>query len=154
MSENDSIRITFKEIERLLGKSLPESARRSGAFWSNRTRGALQAKAWMNAGFHVIDVDLASEIVTFGKPDKDYEVRKEGDTILWTGSMVRALRMHLDMSQAELSEVLGVRQQTISEWENHVYSPTRSRSKHLNMVAEEAGFYLGDVKASNSNKGV
>ena len=146
--------MTFKEIEDLLGKPLPESARRSEAFWSNRTRGALQAKAWMNAGFHVVDVDLHKEIVTFDKPDTHYEVRKEGDTILWTGSMVRALRMRLNISQAELSEILGVRQQTISEWENHVYLPTRSRSKHLNLVAEKVGFYLGDINNLDSDQEV
>jgi hypothetical protein len=144
--------MTFKEIERILRKPLPMSARGGAAFWSNRTRGALQAKAWMNAGFHVVDLDLTDEVVIFGKPDIQYEVRKEGDTILWTGSMIRALRMHLDISQAELSDIIGVRQQTISEWENHVYLPTRSRSKHLNIVAERAGFFFIDRERSSSNE--
>ncbi len=54
--------------------------------------------------------------------------------------MVRALRGHLDVNQAELAEILGVRQQTVSEWETGVYRPTRGRSKHLTMVAEKAEF--------------
>jgi hypothetical protein len=132
--------LTFEKIERLIEKSLPKSAWRSRAFWSNRVSGGLQAKAWMEAGYHVIDVSFENKAVTFGKPSIQYEVRREGDTILWTGSMVYALRLHLGISQAELADRLGVRQQTISEWENQSYRPTRSRSKHLNMVAEKVGF--------------
>ncbi|OGO17525.1 MAG: hypothetical protein A2Z14_00950 [Chloroflexi bacterium RBG_16_48_8] len=143
LSEKDPLVLTLKEMEILLGRPLSQSAWKSSAFWSNRTSGALQAKAWMDAGYQVVDVDFQKGTVTFGKPSIHYEVRREGDTILWTGSMVRALRVYLGFSQVELSEMLGVRQQTISEWENQIYMPTRSRSKHLHMVAEKAGFDFG-----------
>jgi DNA-binding transcriptional regulator YiaG len=103
----------------------------------------------MDAGFHVEKVDIQNHTVIFSKPSIQYKVRREGDTILWSGSMVHALRLHLDISQAELADILGVRQQTISEWENNIYQPTRSRSKHLNLVAEKAGFdYLETEKPS------
>jgi hypothetical protein len=145
--------LTFKEIETILGKSLPRSARRSTAFWSNRASGGLQAKAWLDAGYHVVDVDFQNQTVTFGKPSIQYEVRREGDMILWTGSMVYALRVYLGISQAELAERLGVRQQTISEWENQIYQPTRSRSKHLNMVAERVGFdFRGSDQSTEERK--
>ena len=132
--------LTFREIESLIGAPLPKSARTSKAFWSNRSSGALQARAWMNAGYHVLDVNFHSQQVTFGKPELSYEIQREGDTILWNGSMIRALRNFMDLNQAEFSKILGVRQQTVSEWENRIYQPTRSRSKHLTMVAERAGF--------------
>jgi hypothetical protein len=148
MSEKVPLILSFKEIEDILGKSLPGSARRSSGFWSNRASGGLQAKAWLNAGYHVMDVDFNNQTVTFGKPSIQYEVRREGDTILWTGSMIYALRAHLGISQAELADKLGVRQQTISEWENQIYQPTRSRSKHLNLVAERAGFDFGEAEPS------
>jgi hypothetical protein len=142
-----TIELSFEEIEDLLQTSLPNSAYQGKAFWSNRASGGLQAKAWMDAGYHVIGVDFQHNYVTFGKPSIQYEVRRAGDTILWSGSMVHALRIHLDISQAELSTILGVRQQTISEWENNIYQPTRSRSKHLHLIAERAGFdYLGKEK--------
>jgi DNA-binding transcriptional regulator YiaG len=96
-----------------------------------------------------MDVDFQNQTVTFGKPSVQYEVRREGETILWTGSMVYALRAYLGISQAELAERLGVRQQTISEWENQIYQPTRSRSKHLNLVAERAGFDFGGSDQSS-----
>jgi DNA-binding XRE family transcriptional regulator len=124
----------------LIDDALPPTARTGRAFWSNRRVGAHQAAAWMESGYHVIEVDLETEQVTFGRPIIRYTVRREGDEVWWTGSMVRALRAHLGMNQAGLAELLGVRQQTVSEWETSVYAPTRARSKHLSMVAERAGF--------------
>ena len=140
LSDQVPLVLTFDQIEGILENRLPKSARRSGSFWSNRTRGALQAQAWLDAGYQVIEVDIENERVIFDQPSIHYEVRKEGNTIFWTGSMVLALRTHLNLSQAELAEMLGVRQQTVSEWENQIYQPTRSRSKHLDMVAEKTGF--------------
>jgi hypothetical protein len=40
-----------------------------------------------------------------------------------------------------MAQVLGVRQQTISEWETGAYQPSRGRSRHLDLVAEQAGFW-------------
>jgi DNA-binding transcriptional regulator YiaG len=139
-TDADMVVLSFDEIEAILKSQLASSALSSKAFWSNRGRGALQALAWMNAGYHVIQVNLERGQVTFEKPEYKYDVRVEGDTVLWDGNMVRALRAHMDLSQQELAETMGVRQQTVSEWENGIYTPTRSRSKHLSMVAEGSGF--------------
>jgi DNA-binding transcriptional regulator YiaG len=152
-SKERSIFLSFQEIERILGVALPRSARTSKAFWSNRSKGALQARAWMSAGYHVLDVNFGSQLVTFEKPDIRYEVKVEGDTVLWTGAMVRSLRHYLKLNQAEFSKILGVRQQTVSEWENQIYQPTRSRSKHLSMVAEQAGYRYMGLDGEKSAKG-
>jgi DNA-binding transcriptional regulator YiaG len=69
-----------------------------------------------------------------------YTVEKSGDTVLWNSGMVKALRQHMGVSQGELAKELGVRQQTVSEWEKEVYAPSRATSKHLGLVAERAGF--------------
>ena len=58
----------------------------------------------------------------------------------WDAERVKALRDHLGMTQQRLAEELGVRQQTISEWEVGVYKPRRSTSKYLTLIAERAGF--------------
>jgi DNA-binding transcriptional regulator YiaG len=152
LSDRSSIKMTFLEIERILQCPLPDSARKSKAVWSNRSRGALQAMAWMKAGYHVEDVDIEGEQVTFRKPILRYEVHREEGTVLWDGVMVKALRAHLGVSQAELSHILGVRQQTVSEWETGIYQPTRSRSKHLTMVAEGAGFTFYGTGESEKGK--
>ena len=58
----------------------------------------------------------------------------------WDCASVRALRQHLGMTQQELSDELGVRQQTISEWETGQYQPRGPSAKLLSIVAERAGF--------------
>ena len=58
----------------------------------------------------------------------------------WDAVKIKALREHLGLTQQQLAEELGVRQQTISEWEVGIYAPRRSTSKYLNLIAERAGF--------------
>lgn len=66
--------------------------------------------------------------------------RRIKDNVEWTSEKVKALRDHLGLTQAQFAEELGVRQQTISEWEVGVYQPRRSTSKYLALIAERAGF--------------
>lgn len=49
------------------------------AWWSNCSKGVLQALAWMNAGYRVEDVDLGEQRVTFRKPTADYQVQRVSD---------------------------------------------------------------------------
>ena len=58
----------------------------------------------------------------------------------WDARTVKALRGHLDMSQQRMAEELGVRQQTVSEWETGVYRPKGASSTLLNIIAERADF--------------
>lgn len=60
--------------------------------------------------------------------------------IEWTPETIKALRAHMGLTQKELAEELGMRQQTISEWETGMYRPRRSTSKYLALIAERAGF--------------
>lgn len=59
----------------------------------------------------------------------------------WDAESVAALRARLEMTQAEFSETLGVRQQTVSEWETGMHSPKGASKKLLSMVREQAGSY-------------
>ncbi len=58
----------------------------------------------------------------------------------WNPERIKALRDHLRMTQRQLADELGVRQQTISEWEVGVYAPRRSTQKYLSLIAERVGF--------------
>jgi DNA-binding transcriptional regulator YiaG len=58
----------------------------------------------------------------------------------WDARSVRGLRRHLALTQEELAERLGVRQQTVSEWETGAYRPRGASVRLLGMVAEDAGF--------------
>ncbi len=138
--DKGEVALTFAEIEALMNDQLPASARTKRAWWSNRTKGALQAVAWMEAGYRVEDVDLDEQKVTFRKANLKPTVQRVGDTVLWNAELIKTLRQHIGLTQAEFAERLGVRQQTVSEWENGVYKPTRSTSKHLELVAQTSGF--------------
>lgn len=67
----------------------------------------------------------------------------------WDGDHVRALRSHLGLTQRELAETLGTRQQTISEWEKGMYRPRGASSTLLTIVAERAQF---EYKAEPGDK--
>lgn len=74
-------------------------------------------------------------------------VKRRTDTnLVWDAARVKALRDHLGWTQQRLSEELGVRQQTISEWEQGVYQPRRSSCKLLTMFATNAGFVAKSKK--------
>jgi len=58
----------------------------------------------------------------------------------WDGESIQALRRHLGLTQSELSEKLGTRQQTISEWETGIYRPRGASATLLTFIAERAKF--------------
>ena len=54
----------------------------------------------------------------------------------------------MGLSQDALAEELGIRQQTVSEWETGRYRPRGASATVLNMIAERAGFeYVPESKS-------
>ncbi|PSN18538.1 transcriptional regulator [filamentous cyanobacterium CCP5] len=140
--QQEETALTFAEIEALIGRALPASALNKKNWWSNRDSAtALQAGAWVSAGFHVEQVDLAQRVVTFRRFSAEYNIQRKDGTILWKEDAIRALRKHMGLTQADFAQELGVRRQTISEWENGVYDPDRSTTKFLELVAKQANFH-------------
>ncbi len=68
----------------------------------------------------------------------------------WDGRSINALRKHLDMTQQEMADELGTRQQTISEWETGMYKPRGASSTLLTIIAERTDF---EYKADSLRKG-
>ena len=62
----------------------------------------------------------------------------------WDAAGVRALRRHLGVTQQEMAEELGTRQQTVSEWETGSYAPRGTSSTLLHFIAEQADFRYGE----------
>ena len=58
----------------------------------------------------------------------------------WDADSIRALRLFLDVSQSVFANYLGVRQQTVSEWETGVYRPRGASGTLLSLIAEQASF--------------
>ncbi len=61
----------------------------------------------------------------------------------WDRRRIRALRNHLGLTQVEMAEQLGIRQQTVSEWETGQYEPRGTSVTLLRLVAERSNFGYG-----------
>lgn len=69
----------------------------------------------------------------------------------WDSADVRALRKHMGLTQQEMADRLGTRQQTISEWELGLYRPRGASSTLLSIVADQSGFrYNAHLSENNS----
>ena len=91
----ETLKLTFEEIEKILGFSLPLSAKKYRSIWANNDHNPLP-NSWLSAGYETHSVDMKREIVPFRKitltvqPDKPNERKKttflsvsnEGNVIL------------------------------------------------------------------------
>ncbi|MBD0386412.1 MAG: helix-turn-helix transcriptional regulator [Nostoc sp. C3-bin3] len=143
-SDQNEITLSFAEIETLIKDILPNSAKNKRAWWSNRSKGALQALGWIEAGYRVENVDFDQQQVTFRKPPYKYQVQPKGDAVQWNAELIKKLRQHMDLTQAEFAQTLGVRQATVSEWEAGIHLPSRATSKYISMIAEQSNFTIGE----------
>lgn len=139
-SSQDIVQISFSSIEEIIANNLPKSARSNRAWWSNRRTG-VQAKSWLDAGYKVDAVDLMENQVVFRR----IQVHRSNMTsapLYWKAHEILSLREYLDLNQTQFASLLGVRQQTISEWENGLYEPKRSTCLVLDRIAKEHGFLV------------
>ena len=56
----------------------------------------------------------------------------------WNADAVRELRSRMRLTQQQMARRLGVRQQTVSEWETGIYAPRGASITLLRMVSEES----------------
>lgn len=60
------VKLSFSEIERIIGDSLPASAREYPAWWANELDGNhVQARSWLNAGYRTRLPDPNAETIEF-----------------------------------------------------------------------------------------
>jgi CBS domain-containing protein len=76
------IRVTFRDIEMLLGGPLPKAARKYAAWWSNQNRNEAQVQAWTGAGWQVAKVDPLMGEVTFQPVTGPAAAGRERDQVL------------------------------------------------------------------------
>lgn len=62
--------ITFAEIEKIIGDSLPESAIQHKEWWANDASPGRQSRAWLDAGFKKTGLDMERKIVVFERSDR------------------------------------------------------------------------------------
>lgn len=59
----------------------------------------------------------------------------------WPAEAVSGLRYRLGVSQREFARLLGVRQQTVSDWETGLHAPQGASRRVLSIVAEQSARY-------------
>jgi hypothetical protein len=75
-------RMSFREIEGILGFKLPKSAYQHEAWWSNNETGHSHARAWLKFGWRTEAVDLTKRQVTFRRslqPASPETTTRKGD---------------------------------------------------------------------------
>jgi hypothetical protein len=61
----DRVQMTFKEVEEVLGFSLPKSARTHRPWWANTAGSHVQSAAWIDAGYETENVSLDARRLVF-----------------------------------------------------------------------------------------
>ena len=65
------VAMTFGEIERVVGASLPPAAFKHRALWSNNRSNWVMTKAWLAAGYETEKVDMENRRLVFRKAAPD-----------------------------------------------------------------------------------
>jgi len=65
------VRMTFAQIERLIGGKLPPS-QRNRAWWSNNPWNNVMTKVWLDAGFATEQVDIEGRKLVFRRIAKEH----------------------------------------------------------------------------------
>jgi DNA-binding transcriptional regulator YiaG len=140
-SQQSEVTLSIDQVAAMVDGELSAYARQRRAWWSNRdSPTAAQAGAWIQAGYHTAEIDLAQEIITFRKFKTHYNIQRKDGAIVWDKESIKALRKYMALTQSKFSQELGVRRQTVSEWESGVYQPDRSTAKHLERIADQINF--------------
>ncbi len=132
------LELTFDEVEKILRKRLPATAQATRAWWANSQ--TPQAQTWQEAGWLVDAVNFDEAYVVFRPERITYRVTPIRKSKGWSAEQIKALREFAGWSQQELANRLGVRQQTVSDWELGIHTSRRSMGKLLQMVAESVGY--------------
>lgn len=75
-SGRDIVKMSFKQIESVLGECLPESAYKYPALWSNSESHSI-AFGWMDAGYISQNLSIANQTVEFVKRDS---IKRDGNS--------------------------------------------------------------------------
>jgi len=105
--KGDLWRPTFGEIEKVLGFSLPDSARKHNAWWANNDQPGRHASAWISVGWSTAEIDLTGERVLFrrGAAESDGSIATPITTALPNSTKPGAVECRVGMVWLEMGPV-------------------------------------------------
>jgi hypothetical protein len=68
--EEDQVKLSFSDIEDILGFPLPKSARKFRTWWANDTTHSHAVNGWLTFGWKVTEIDLIEQYVRFRRVAK------------------------------------------------------------------------------------
>lgn len=68
--QEERVRMMFSDIENIIGDTLPPSARKHRAWWSNNPSNSVITYAWLEAGYKTTEVNLEGETLVFRRMEK------------------------------------------------------------------------------------
>ena len=71
----EEVPLTFNEIEKITGVTLPPKAQHHRAWWSNNAANNVMTKVWLDAGFESAQVDMEARKLVFRRVAKAGEAR-------------------------------------------------------------------------------
>ncbi len=109
------IPMTFSEIEAIIGDSLPLSARKHRAWWSNNPSNSVITYAWLSAGYKTSQVDMGGEKLVFQRGEGHVTPSKRPPEVPESHPLIGALR-----GQMKIAVGFDLTDPTNIEWEADV----------------------------------
>ena len=97
-------KVSFADVEAVLGFELPDSARLYRPWWANQASGGRsQAVAWMAAGWETAEVDVPGETLLFRRRETEKASRPSLDEV-WPVHSAGGWPQGLSLDRAEIYE--------------------------------------------------
>ena len=96
-------RVSFADIEAVLGFELPGSARMHRPWWSNQIDGHSQAIAWMAAGWETAEVDVRGETLLLRRRETN-TIRRPSLDEVWPVHSAGGWPEGLSLDRADIYE--------------------------------------------------
>ena len=119
------VKLSFARIDGLIGSSLPMSAFKDVAWWSNSSSSA-HAKAWLNAGWEVQELNLKEGFVVFKKV-RDVAIKKGPRRKLEINKPFTPVPVHLPRSRVPSKTKVSKLYARIKNLEKQRATPQRFR---------------------------
>ena len=81
-SGQETVSMTFADIEQIIGSNLPSSAFKYRPWWSNNPSNSVITHSWLAAGYKTANVDMAGRTLVFVKSTQYVPAPESGGRVL------------------------------------------------------------------------